>query len=143
MKRLIAVGVALIASSGLGGTALGLSCVHPDDTIRMADLVVVGEARAVKHVSTEKVEPWPWLGEKVTVRNRRAEVRTVRVLKGQGAPASFRYTFRDRMIDCDARHAVKSGERAVFALTRDPKTGVWTAVARPMSAWKPDAPQVM
>ncbi|HEX8570445.1 MAG TPA: hypothetical protein VF699_11055 [Caulobacteraceae bacterium] len=143
MKRAI-IALGALGAAAVAGEASGLSCVHPDDQVRMADLVVIGQVASVRHVSTEKVGVWPWHDQKnVTVRNSRAEIRTVRVLKGTGAPKTFRYTFRDRLLDCDGRAPVKRGQRLVFALRRDAKTGEWTAVGRPLSAWNPDAPRVL
>ena len=143
MRRAV-VALGVLAVSAFAGEAAGLSCVHPDDQVRMADLVVVGEARSVRFVSTQKVKPWPWFdASDVSVRNYSAEIRTLRVLKGTGAPKAFQYTFRDRLVDCDGRSRVGRGQRLVFALSRDSKTGEWTAVGRPLEAWKPDAPRVM
>ncbi len=111
-----AAGLALFAASA--GGAQALSCLNPADHLRTAELVVLGEAGAVGFVGEKQVAPWPWSGPKVLVRTHAAEVRTLKVLRGSGAPERFEYAFRDRQIDCDFAKPVRQGERMVFTLQR-------------------------
>jgi hypothetical protein len=115
--------------------AAALSCVPPMMDLFKSPLVVVGEVRTVRHVTTKDLPAPPTGFARKRVRHYAAEVRLVNALRGDHAPTTFVYDFRldDGRVsrepasptNCDFSEPVAPGQVLVFSL--GPDVGGWRA----------------